>query len=191
MRRLPVLLTALLLPLALSACAAATGPKFDGPWAAEFEDAYTSTTSDYVRAVLEDGTVSEQEYAETVTRYKDCLDSVGIIVNELLPTGEMNYSYTEGNSDDAVAAEKTCSTQSGFYPIGMLYNWVYANPQKRDVAEITSACLVRAGAVSPGYSADDYRKEVPTSKFSLIVDDLTGQDALTQCANAPLTAFTG
>lgn len=180
-------LSATLVACACTLVACAGGPSAqipEGPWGVEFQSAYDSVNDPFVRDVLQDGAVTEQEYAETVDRYSDCMADAGIALKEN-PPSEGGFSYTfpaSISSDEAHAADTRCSEQSGEYVIGALYHFVKRNPQHLDENQIVYDCLIAAGAIDTSYTVDDFAEDYVSQSFPFAADEksmkkLAGCDA--------------
>lgn len=180
--------------IVLSGCAAGDKPAardFPGPWGAEIAAMFNESTSDFVRGVLEDGTISDQEYAEMRDRYGSCLAESGISFDEFAPDGSAEVTFppnvTPGSAHEAMGE---CSKSSGEYPIGALFAWMQRNPEHRDEDAIMAECLVLKGAVAAGYTAKDYALDTSSGSWPLL-DESGGRDALEACIDDPLGLFGG
>lgn len=131
--------------------------ELEGPWAAEFENAYATAESDFVREVLQDGQVTDLEYAEVLARFEACMTEVGITLE---PAGRGTYGYSFSRAFGAERAyqrELECFEQHDGMAVP-LYWWVRANPENLDLFEIRAKCLVDAGVVAAGFTADELRE---------------------------------
>jgi hypothetical protein len=146
---------------ALAGCTQPIPPAdFTGPWAELFEDAYVRSDSEYVRAILKDEVITDQEYSETFERYRECDAALGITLGPVEPGGGGSFSIPPGmGSDGAVQADAQCSERTGEKWVGMLYWAVRANPENLDGLTILIDCLVNAGVVEPGYTPEDYHRD--------------------------------
>lgn len=185
----------LLTILAVSACGGPTAqtdsgagdaPAFSGPYAAEFEEYYTTTESDFVRSALADEVISDAEYAEMVDRFDRCLADQGIDFLGFEPNG----SYRAGPAPEGVdsyAAIAACSTESGHDTIGVIHDLMYANPDNEDTFELMAECLVRLGVKESGYTAEDYAQESESTftQFDTLSEEV--KEALFTCSEDPYT----
>lgn len=206
---LVALVVAALAVLTLTSCTAAEpssaggnhssggdAPTFNGPWAAEFEQRYQQSDSDFVRSVLADSKVTDQEMSETTEAFKSCLSVAGIVITGTRPDGGYDTSFPSAMSADE-SHDKTlaCSHQVGEDAIGSLYQFVRRNPDHLDEATIMAGCLATIGVVPGGYSANDYNRDAPTGSFPFALETASdetkkaGQDALARCAADPLGLF--
>lgn len=160
-------------------------PDFSGPYAAEFAETYRGAESEFVREALSDEEISDAEYAEMTERFRKCLEGVGITFNGFDETGAYTTTYAP-NRDDTRDLVDQCVRESGQDAIGLLRDIMSVNPENRDMAEVMAECLVREGAVAPGYGAEDYVADTQ-SRFAdreLLSDEL--ETALTSCSTDPL-----
>ncbi len=136
------------------------GPVFSGPYAAEFASAYADASSEFVRDVLRDEQITDAELAETRERFIACFAGVGYEATDFQPDGAFSLTPPPGASQSAVSdVHDRCSDQSGESSVGALHAWLRRNPENLDGSTIMAACLVRAGAVDPGYTAEQYRRD--------------------------------
>ena len=181
--------------LALSGCAAEvpetpTKPSLlphtdlglTGPWAAEFQQAYDEATDPYVRDVLEDGVISDAEYAEMFNTMVECMAEVGstlthdsFSIPEGMPTDKLNEHFHQ------------CGEKAHDYPIGALWAWVTGNPENRDPNELTVECLVRAGLVDETYTVEEWQEDhaPPESEPDYITTEQEYKK-YTECLDDPL-----
>lgn len=160
-------------------------PNFTGPWAKEFRDAYEYSGSNFERAVLRDGVITELELAEMRNRFSRCLEAHGATEIAFTDSSAWSLRPPKGLSDAAEEAFiKKCGTASGEPHIAALYDWVRRNPQNLDENTIMAACLVRKGAKGPDYSADDYAREDDTDSSGVF-----STDAFRACNADPLGRF--
>lgn len=149
-------------------CTAETAPSsgsgtFQGPWASEFETAYSATTSDLAKSILVDEVITDAEASEITTVFTSCLTGLGLSDVQIGTLGEVSYAYPP-NADAATQETLTtqatqCETDTGWSPVYPLYVQVRVNPQKVDLSQASADCLVRIGARPAGYSADDLQRD--------------------------------
>lgn len=157
-------------------------PQFSGPWAAEFEYAHERSNNSFVENAIADGVITDQEYAETIERLRECLDAVGIT---LTVTGT-SLQYDPGNDPDGAHANFTrCSSEAGEDYIGWLYTGMLRNPENLNESDIVVARLIKEGLVDPGYSSSDYERDAQARAFPFAGDD-TAQDTYDRCLDDPL-----
>ncbi|MGV8883493.1 MAG: hypothetical protein ACOH19_15195 [Rhodoglobus sp.] len=170
----------------LSACATEPKPsEATGPWAAEFKSNYDRAESDFVREVLIDGKITDQEFSETFELFRSCLAKVNIVITDQKEDGSFSTESSPGTStDDSFAATSKCSHESGEDLIGSLYSFVQRNPQRLDEATIMAQCLLGKGAVPPNYTAEEFADDATSGEFPLILED--GEKVLQECSIDPL-----
>ncbi|KQT96277.1 hypothetical protein [Sanguibacter sp. Leaf3] len=165
-------------------------PTFSGPWAGEFTEAFTGASAEFVRTILSDGLITDQELSETRDRFSGCLTAFGI--TEITFDANGAFSFTapddaeQGSVEDHVS---TCSAESGEDTVGALHSWVRRNPENLDEATILAACLVREGVVDPSFSAEDYTNADGDLPLLESVSAGLGQAAFMLCNNDPLGLF--
>jgi len=160
-------------------------PAFEGAFAVEYLEVWNETDSDFVRSVIEDGRISEEEWSETANRLSSCLAKQGV---EFLGFDEEGgYSVNPGNADGGTANVilGDCEKSSGEYLVGYLRTLAIINPANQDIDEITAACMIREGLVDASYTVEQYRDEAPGANFSFI-DPVHGPEGFATCAYDPL-----
>lgn len=65
-----------------------------------------------------------------------------------------------------------------------LRNLAKINPLGKDMNELMAACLIRVGAVAPGFTAKDYVRGYPTQDFPFLDLD-KGRGLLYKCDTNP------
>ncbi len=159
---------------------------FDGPWAEEFSSHYQRAENDFVRSVLEDGEITELEYSEVQTRFRDCLAGSGIELSEAQAGGSQELTFPESLSTDEVhRVSSECSAESGEAEIASLYWWMRYNPQNEDQAAAVVACLLKAGSVPANYTVEQYRIDYVEQQVPLL-DPERGPSELSRCETDPL-----
>lgn len=161
----------------LSGCASAPALSLSGPWAAEFEKAYSESSDEFVREAVKDGRISDAEFAEMLARYTDCMADAGLTLKRL-PEPEGGYSFSFPDTMTAEAANETdvrCSLASGEYPIGALYNWVKRNPDRLDEKQIIHDCLLREGVIGQQYTLEEFTRDYENFEYPFASD----QDSMT------------
>jgi hypothetical protein len=127
-----------------------------GTWADEMKREFEKATSPVIKAALEDGKVSDQEFAEMKERYSKCMSAAGITLTRY---GFDGGSYTPAPSmshDEAHKAESRCSDESGEWPIAMFYVQMRVNPSYKDMVPAIVQCFKRNDLVGSGYGVKDY-----------------------------------
>lgn len=160
-------------------------PTFTGPYAAEFTALYRDASSDFVRQVLADETITDAEYAEMAERMRDCLAGEGVIFSGFADDGSFSASDAP-NGGDTYALVLACGTEAGHDSIGLLHDLMTTNPDNLDVPTIMADCLVRLGAAPAGYDGESYSRDGEHS-FDQLRAYAPGADlALSTCSDDPL-----
>ena len=140
-------------------------PKFTGPWAAEFAQAYRETTDELTHRILATGTITDADYAELSSVFIKCMKDKGVVATVDGPAGQA----TTSRAPNEMEAMKTCNTVFG---VGAgLHGQLVRNPQNLDENLIVAACLVRVGLVPASYTAKSYAEELETQKFSYDINN--------------------
>lgn len=165
-------------------------PSFSGPWAGAFTEAFAGTSAAFVRAILVDESVTDQELSETRDRFSECLTSFGITDITFDADGGFSFNSPEGSERSAVEEDvSTCSAESGEDTVGALHSWVRRNPDNLDENTILAACLVRQEVVDPSFSAEDYAAADGNLPFLDSVSAGAGNAAFLICNSDPLGLF--
>ena len=162
-------------------------PKFTGPYAAELAERYAKSRSTFERDALADGKVTDAEQAEMIERLRTCLASNGFTLEKYTKTGAQEIKILDDSRDPDVSNEavESCQWSSGANTVGLIYGQMLINPQNVDLVPKIIACLKKLHLVGPGYSKNDYQRELPH-----FPDDK--RDAqVTQCNADPLNLATG
>lgn len=133
-------------------------PEFEGPYAAEFTEFYSSARSDFVRTVLADGIITDAEYAEMTERFRSCLADQGITFDGFRQDGSFTTSLAPGGGDTHEVVTG-CAATSGQDVVGALHDLMTANPDNVDAAVAITTCLVDSGEVPATYTAKDYKSD--------------------------------
>lgn len=154
-------------------------PTFSGPFAGDLQLAYQRAGSDLERQVLADGLISDAEVAEVLDRYKSCLENLGFTQVEPGADGSLSLLPPAGLSSPQAKVE-LCRADDGSGVLG-LFREMRRNPQNQDENKIMAACLVKKGAVDPGYSAKDFAADSASGDESFM-----NSAAFLQCNADPL-----
>lgn len=127
----------------------------DDPYAEDLRQAKEFATSDFERAVLEDGKVTRSEYEEAVQRYVSCIRDGGGSVEPVDQSGYYVYEIS-GDIDHYDAISDGCSMGTNNL-IEPLYVDILRNPEKLDPDEAVARCYVAAGLVKAPFNAQDLR----------------------------------
>lgn len=140
-------------------------PSFEGPWASNFEEIYRSSQSDFVKGVLRDSTITDQEILEMQGRYRECLDAFSYEV-EFDQSGAVQYSFPT-QEDNAVIEGKLadCANQSGYGELAALAQFISRNPENLDMHTIVASCMVKEGSMPASFGADELRSDMANQDF--------------------------
>lgn len=165
-------------------------PGFEGVFAAEYLQVWNEADSDFVRSVIEDSQISEQEWSETEKRLSTCLSEAGI---EFLGFDEEGgYSVNPGSIDGERANDilGECEKSSGEYLVGYLRTLAIINPENRDIDVAMTECLIRENLVDSSYTVEQYRNDSVNQTFPFI-DPVNGPNDFSTCASDPLGVLSG
>lgn len=170
-----------------SSGASASGSTGNATWAAEFERVKQETQSALARSILEDQTITDRELEEAREAFRKCVAPIGITEVDFTVSGAMQTNTPEGV--DASTIQETldrCGMETGYDAVAYLYGQVTTNPTNEDPSKVLVECLVRHGAVAPGYSAEDFNKEMAsTGGQPSFVETDEGRQAMHVCQNDP------
>lgn len=161
-------------------------PAFEGPWAAEFAQAYGQATSDLQRTILKDGTITEAEATQVRNDVVSCLEAAGY-TNVSYGAEGLNYSSTSKMDPNAPDNEADRCLKDTEGPVLALYEQVRRNPSNEDEAELMAGCLTKSGLVPQGYTAADYRKDMESNTPSFDTESQKFRD----CAADPRANMSG
>lgn len=123
------------------------------PYAAEYEQARKSATTQFELDALEDDKISRAEYVEAEQRFVDCIASHGAKVELQDQTGYFTYAIT-GDSELYDSVDIQCA-QGTHAVISPLYVGILRNPNRTDFDELTANCLIDVGLVDRTFTKDD------------------------------------
>ena len=167
-------------------------PKFHGPYAAELAEQWKDPRNpQFVRSVIADGKITDQEWAEVAPRLKSCLRGKGLNFTGFLPDGsyhvDNNPNMSGQETNDALPG---CEFASGEMAIGLLRHAMATNPDNIPVSQVMAQCLIRLGVVGPDYTPADYDRDVPTESFPYL-DRSTGEKNFWKCNENPTVGLNG
>ncbi|GIF10103.1 hypothetical protein [Actinoplanes teichomyceticus] len=125
------------------------------PYAAEVRQAQQQAKTDFERQVLADGAVTKAEFDEAVQRYVKCAKDRGVEIEPIAVGGYYNYRTVKSDESEAVSTECGTGTTRLIEP---LYVDRLMNPEKKDMDELTLACLRKNGVVPDGYTVEQFKK---------------------------------
>ena len=154
----------LLLLAGLGACSAAESSS-DSPYAAQFEQARSQSTTDFQREVLSDEVITDEEFREVRQRYVDCLADAGIRA-EALDDG--SYNMPDGITGKNADADMACARET-VIPMESLYYAIRTNPDNEDISALIVECLKKQGVVDDAFTKDDWDNFI--SAFAAVAGD--------------------
>lgn len=161
-------------------------PSFTGPHAEHYLDAWNDTNLDFVRDVIRDERVSDQEWAEVVERMDRCFAGLGIDFLGFEPDG--GYAVHPGDMDPDLANDNlaVCELESGEAWIGLLRSEAAINPEGLDFDQLVLDCMIDRGAVDSSYALEEYRRDYVSTSFPYI-DPISGEQIWSDCHRDPLS----
>jgi hypothetical protein len=160
-------------------------PAFSGPHASLYIEAWGDADSSFVRDVLRDETISDQEWAEVVSRLSACFSRNGVEFLGFESSGEYGVDAGSVAADRVQELFPMCERESGESPLGYLRNHILINPDGRDLDELILECMTREGAVAPDYTIDSFRRDYEHLTFPYI-DMVDGEKTFWACNSDPL-----
>jgi hypothetical protein len=130
------------------------------PWADLIKSTYDSARTPDEREALEDGTISDAEYAYFQQLIVTCLKKIGVTAT-WSSDHTLDYTRPDSVSNSAV---NTCNRENGLDLI-VLRDAMDRNPRQLDENTILVDCLKRVGAVDPGYTPSMLARGVDVDKF--------------------------
>lgn len=154
----------LLLLAGLGACSAAETPS-DSPYASQFEQARSQSTTDFQREVLDDDVITDEEFREVRQHYIDCLADAGIRAEAL---ADGSYNMPDGITGSNADADMACARKT-VIPVEALYYAIRTNPGNEDFSALIVECLQKQGIVDDAFTKDDWDNF--TSAFAAVAGD--------------------
>ena len=159
-------------------------PDFSGPFAAEYEQAWTESGSNFVKLVIEDERISGREWAELVNRMATCFSGEGATFEGYTPDGGYGAQKNSLSSDRLNELMGECEKSTGEAWLGYLWFSAPKNPQNAPAEEIITECLIRNGIVGPDYTPEEFVRDNPTLSFPYLRSG-TGQKGALECNADP------
>lgn len=138
---------------------------FSGPFASDYAEAWVGSESDFVRLVIEDEKISEQEWAAVERRMAACFSSKGATFEGYTRDGGYEAQGNSLSVDRLSEVMGECERFTGEAWLGFLWFWPQKNPHNLPIEEIVSECLIRNGIVAPDYTPEDFLRDNPTLSF--------------------------
>ena len=149
-----------------SACVLLTGcvsreNETAGAYAAEITQLLDDNSSAFIRNVLVDGIISDEEAGEARSKYISCLGDNGYEAQVITDQYGIKQVVTAG--EVPLQVEDKCSVDT--QEVLSLYNRMHTNPQNRDMDDVLAACFVRHDLVPKDFTGKDLKAlqaELPT-----------------------------
>lgn len=134
--------------MALAGCSGGeSGPSATDPYAAEYQQAIEAANSDFVKAVLVDHEVTDEEFAESQDSLVSCLREQGFEPGITTDNGRRVVNVPAD-------ADSSCVDQwSG--DIESLYWAERVNPHNKNMYDLVAACLARTKLAPEGFTGKD------------------------------------
>ncbi|MDR0436472.1 MAG: hypothetical protein LBH11_06935 [Propionibacteriaceae bacterium] len=130
------------------------------PYADRIQDARDRAPNEFIRQILEDGLVTEAEYADMRQRVVDCVrDSGSSIVTYYEQDEYGRWSLAQEYWGEPSAVDLQISGDCSHEWTGVaesLYWDMRSNPNNEDWDDLVAQCLVRHGLVPKGFTGEDY-----------------------------------
>lgn len=159
-------------------------PAFSGPYSSELAEAWKKSDSTWVREVLADGQISDQEYQELGVRLTECYAESGIKFTGFTDDG-LGYSLgpSQMSSTEKDKVGEACDESTGQRWIQVLRVSMATNPDNTPVEEAMTQCLIRNGAVAADYTKEQYLKDAPDGTFPYLTP--SGSEVFRACNSDP------
>lgn len=151
--------------------AEAADPTFDGPFAAEYREAWRTSESEGIRAILADETISDREWAEFQESFRRCLADNGITLMSHETSGRFRADTGDLAADVARERIDSCSVETGEKWITILYHQQSVNPQNQPPVAMLNECLIRNEALPSDYTTEQHEADAPELAFPFTSED--------------------
>jgi hypothetical protein len=158
-------------------------PTFSGPWAAEFADAYRSTTSKLDHKILATGKIDDQDYAAVGSTFISCMAAHGykVQLGSMVDTFTVDSpGLTKAELNRQTTALNAC--QTAYDAVSSLYLQILQNPQNEDMNVLITQCLVKKKVAPASYTVAQYKADLQTQKFPFDIDSRQANS----CISSPL-----
>jgi len=153
-----VLSVAILLPFGMSSCSSNQG--IDSP--PKNIDGVLASTTEFQQEILEDKTVTQEEYEKSVAAYKSCVDQAGGLTSEIknLENNQMGFEieYTSSDDDSPVMDKKIIDCDNDYH-FDVAQVWAFQNllnpEERREQTPTVADCFRNEGVeVADDVSSD-------------------------------------
>jgi len=134
--------------MALAGCSGSgSDPSVTDPYAAEYQQAIEATNSDFVKAVLADHKVTDEEFSESQDSLVACLREQGLKPAITTEDGRRVVNVP-ADADSSCVDQWTGDIES-------LYWAERVNPHNENMYDLVAACLVRTKLAPEGFTGKD------------------------------------
>jgi len=95
-------------------------PVFEGAYKTEFFQTWEEFPDPFIRGVIQDEQVTDQEWVEIVDRFRICLEGHGLSLDEYQEDGAYSFSLGVNDVETGNKYADECEYISGVAPIGRL-----------------------------------------------------------------------
>ncbi|MCL1923227.1 MAG: hypothetical protein FWG15_05155 [Propionibacteriaceae bacterium] len=148
--------------------------RLSGPWADDFNHAFEKASTDLGKAILADGQITEQEFAEIKEALRSCLVSSGFEVFAIGDDGSLDTflpfasnETAEQTSQRAKELSESCQETTDWLLVSDLYYQMNINPDNVDFSQLMADCLIRTGLRPSSYTASNYINEFESGDIFL------------------------
>lgn len=159
-------------------------PEFSGPYKDDLKQAWVESNSDFVREVLADQIVSDQEWAEVVSAMDKCFTENGLSFKGFDDGGGYSLGPASISSDEINDIQLTCEKRSGESWLNFFRYAATKNPDRIPAEQALTACLIKHGAVAPDYTPEQFIEDSPGMNFPFKDED-KGEEIFKQCNMDP------
>lgn len=125
----------------------------EGAYSAEIAQLLDENSSTFVRNVLADGTISDEEAEEARSKYISCLGENGYEAQ--VSTDQYGIKQLATVSDVPLRVEDKCSVDTR--DVLSLYDRMRKSPQNEDLDDVLAACFVRHDLVPKDFTGKDLK----------------------------------
>lgn len=150
--------SAVLVTAALVVASCSTDKTEEAPYAAEYAAAMAGTTSDYVKAMLEDGEITAAEIKDAQGQFISCLATAGIQGSY----DDTGFGYDSLAISGELTPEQEDSEGKCYYlwlgDAAELFYKQVINPNNEDFDFLVAQCLVRKNLAPVGFTGKDLKE---------------------------------
>lgn len=163
-------------------------PKFSGPWAEEFRQAFESAPTDEIREYLRNEEITEVEKQAVTEAFRNCLTSQGLTFDDFNNDGSFGFGFASvTDPDKANLITNECQASTGVDQVISLYFHIRGNPGNKDLSEEIAACMIRSKTVPPEFTIDPSKSDLFAGLF--LNDEVQAWTAYNTCTADPIGSF--